>query len=196
MTNPLGYGISKLGRWSRRIHALNALLTDGELPGNAWRFLDERTWRFSDFPKSKEGEIFDRAVKNGGFIVWRSFESKRSTGGVWVQINQFASVQDAEASIPNNSLGFKENSKFRGVPGEDRQVGGYKLPGIQLATFFERPSTNGHEESTTRFVCGNVQNVVFVVACTDSGVGVPWEDAISIAMKQARKIEEVLGKNQ
>jgi hypothetical protein len=195
MMNPLSYGISMLGRWSPRINSLNALLTVSELPGNGWRILDERTWKFSEFPNLKKGETTDRAVKAGGFIAWRSFKRNEPYSGLWVQINPYASVQDAEASIPDNLSQFSKNPAFEGEVGEERPIGEFKLPGIEHATFFERSTSGGRGNSTTRVVCGNVHNAVFVLACSVTGEGLPWEAMISIATKQVKKIEERLAKN-
>lgn len=196
MMNPLSYAVSKLGRWNPRINSLNMLLTAGDLPGKGWRILDERTWIFGEFPYRKEGEITDRAVTDGGVIAWRSFMKREPYSGFWVTIFPYASEQDAEAAIPDNSSQFSKNQAFRGDVGEERKVGGYTLPEIEHATFFEHSVSGGRGHAMVRFVSGNVQNVVFVIASSVLGEGVPWEDMISIASKEVGKIDKIFPKTQ
>ena len=148
------------------------------------------TWRANAYPNHGEGEIFERVVKHGGYIAWRSFEKKNSDSGAWIAIIPYASVQDATLGVPTNSSDFLRNPNFHGEAGEEKQVDGYQLPGTESSAFFEKSVTSEDKSFTNKFVSGNVNNVVFVVAFTASDDGLPWGEMISITTKQVDKIKE------
>jgi hypothetical protein len=194
--NPFVVGISKLGRWSRRIDALNTLLTAKDLPGNGWRFLDEHTWRFSAYPHHGTGEVFDRASAHGGFVAWRSFEQTETHSGLWIQLVPYGRISDAESQVPKNSSIGVRSETFEGSVGEERPVVGYLTPGVDHAVLFEVPTNNEGVAGISRYLCGNVENVVLVVAGTALGDGIPWEQMVSIAALQAERIWEHLGRSK
>ena len=193
--NPFVVGISKLGRWSRRVDALNSLLKTKDLPGGGWRYLGEWTWSFSAYPYHGHGEMFDRVSAHRGLIAWRSFSKRETHGEIWIQLLPYVTRSDAESQIPKDSSMFARNKAFEGSVSEDRPVE-YSVQGIDHAVLFEVRKWNERGNGMSRYVCGNVENVVVVVAGTADGEGIPWDQMVSIAALQAERIREHLGRSK
>lgn len=182
----------KFGLKKRRIDALNALLKDWDLPGGEWNLHDERTWRFDEYPHLRRSDVVDRGLEHGGIVAWRSFANDDGHSSLWVQFMPYASIEDAEATIPHDSTSFVKNSAFDGEVGETLEVSGYELPGIDHASFFEETISTPRGRGSAKRICGNVKNLRFTVASAASGDGLSWEDLISIATQQVKKIEQYL----
>jgi hypothetical protein len=194
--NILEVGISKFGRWSKRISSLNMLLAPGELLGQGWHVIDERTWRYGSYINRIEGEISDRAEQAGGFIAWRSFSKSKTRTGLWEQVIPYASKQDAEDSIPQDLTRFKGNMRFKGTIVDERTVDGLTLPSVQHVRFFEQSVSLGERSSLTRCVTGNVDYIVFTVVVTESDETLGWDRVLTVANSLADKIAKNVTKNR
>jgi hypothetical protein len=76
-------------------HGLDRLLEPGDLPGDGWSRLDQRTWRTGI---GNPAPWAQRARAAGSVTAWRSFVAGERT--LWVQVVPFASAGDAGEALP------------------------------------------------------------------------------------------------
>jgi len=88
---------AQLGRKPGKKQALARLLIGDDLPGGAWRVMDQRTWRTGKIgPPTPWGR---RASQAGSVTAWRSFRDTRSARWAWIQAAPMASAEDAKSAL-------------------------------------------------------------------------------------------------
>lgn len=188
MMNTLKVLISQWGNWSQRQESKAMLLEPSELPGDGWKVSGGRSWRpgFDDY----RDERSQRARLTGEYISLRYFEQPKNLRWLWTQVLPFASEEDAIDALPH--LPGRMNRNSERAFAESKIIGDLRVADVAHSIVFEESSTGLAGPGVGKYVCGNVNHIVFVVGCAMLGDEWPWSDVIVLAELQARKVESCL----
>ena len=91
----IGWAASQVPKRRAR-NEFAALLVDGDLAGDGWRVIDERSWRRG---LSGKEDWAVRARDAGLLTAWRSFEQGEGERWMWAQVTGLMSEVDAEGAL-------------------------------------------------------------------------------------------------
>jgi len=189
--NNLQFGIAQIGSKAARAIPRSMLLERTELPGDAWKMRDQRSFRIGIF--GDKNEVARRARRAGGFFAIRSFEQDVSERWLWVEVIPYTSSSDAESRIPHLRDGLIPNSLARVRVTRERIIDPSKVPEVADYPFAFEQLTQGELGSgTSRYLGGRVENVTFAIACSGPGEGWTWTEVASLASLQKIKVSTVL----
>jgi hypothetical protein len=183
--------LAQIGSSTARARPRAMLLQQEDLVGNGWKVLNERSWRTGAWGISPT-EAGRRARKQGLFSAARSFEQVPSLRWLSVEVIQFASVQDAELTVPEFQRRFVPNPKARVTVTAERKIEGYEVPGVPDPWIYEQSTIGAKGPGMARYVAANVDHVVFFAVCAGYGDCWPWDEVVSFAALQGRKIRSSL----
>jgi hypothetical protein len=167
------------------------LLEVSELPQGEWTIIGELAWR-SGFFGGKKGGMNKRTRKAGGFIAWRSLKLASPHRGLWLEVIPYASKEDAEMAVPLQVEASQENHRVKVTLRESRVLDNYVIREADTSWVCERDTTTLKGPNVSRYVVGNVERFVFMLAATAYGDGWPLDEVALMASTQANKIRGVL----
>lgn len=190
--NNLQVLLAQIGGRAARAHPRAMLVERVELPGTGWEVKGERSWRTGAWGTSPS-EAGRRARQHRSFSANRLFEQSGAPRWVSVQVVPCGSVSDAEAAVPDLQSRFMPNPKTRVAVAREGVVAAVEVPEVPHPWVYEQLTTGMPEGPTaTRYIGGNVENVVFIVACTGYEEAWPWTEVSVIASLQAAKVRAIL----
>jgi hypothetical protein len=167
------------------------LVEPAELPGGNWRVLGQRSFRIGFYLGASEAAR--RARRDGAFAASRYFEQAPAMSRYcWCEVLPYASTTDAESALLKLETSIVRDRRTK-TTGAGRRVEPREAPEVAAYPFvYETPIVGKKGPSTPRMVGGNVENVVFVISCSEMGPGWPWIAVAPVAAAQELKIRSFL----
>ncbi len=190
------YWLAQFGNRAQRKRAREMLVESSELPGGEWKVVGDHRWRTGT--RDEEGEAIQRAMEVGSFGSWRSFGrvSPLPTRGLWVQLCQLATEDDAKslANAPKRRMALNKRSTNQVT--EQRLIIDQELTGIPNAWVYEQLTIGPNGPGATRMVSGNVEQIYFMICASETGGSWSWSDVATIVTLQSEKIRKVVIQEQ
>ena len=188
--NPAQYIRNQIGGRAKRQRSLEMLLSASDLSGRGWRTLGEGTRRMG--LGNRLGDISRRCRESGEYMALRRYRQDDPPQGLFIQVGPYPSEVDAEQAI--SIAGTSDNGmRWLGVSRlAERTVTGIDVPNVDDVRTWEYHTQRDELRGFQRFIQGRVDNVVFVVSGSASEPGWAWDDLVTIASAQARKIGAML----
>ena len=179
------------------------LLRANELPGIGWRGLRQVSWRIGAWGY-QPAETGRRAHRAGHFVAVRSFEQESSSRRLVAQIAPYVSASDAEEAVVGLRSRLYPHPNAKVVVTAEREVEGIEVVGVNKPWTFEHMQEGkdlpGNQRfvgpSASRYVAGNIENVMVFLQCSGLGEGWSWSDVASVTSLQASKIEGALAQRE
>jgi len=188
--------LAQIGASPARRSSLSMVLRANELPESGWSELRQLSWRVGAWGY-RPAETGRRAHRAGYFVAVRSFEQKSTSRWLVVQVAPYVSTSDAEKAVGGMRSRLYSNSSSKVLVTAEREVEGIEVVGVTnpwtLEQLQEGKELAGDQKfvgpSATRYVAGNIENVLFFLQCSGLGEGWSWSDVESVASLQASKIQ-------
>lgn len=187
--NRLQYFVAQIGHREKKDVSVAMLLEHGDLPGNDWELLDQRSWRTGAMPIPIDEAA--RAHHAGSWTAWRSFQQSGQTRWAWIEIMPFTSNTDALSAVSSIPTWLMSNAGAKVAIVEERNPDESETGATHLWVLEQR-TIGSDGPSATRYVADVVDNVLFIVAGTASGDGWDWSAVSALAERQAAKIRSAL----
>jgi hypothetical protein len=188
--NRFQFALAQIGRKEERVRSLGMLLGPTDLPGKGWVLQTERSWRTG--ASGHATDEYRRAHRLGLYSAVRTFKQGDTSRSLLMQLMPFESQDDAASSMSQIPNRLSPNPKARVQVMQEQAVEYLDVPGVGHVWAFEQRVLGQMGPSATRYISGNVDNVVLLLQCTALGDGWPWADVMEIAGSQAGKIVRVL----
>jgi hypothetical protein len=178
----LGFVAAQLASRPGARQALARVLSAGDLPGDGWSVIDERTWRTGIAgPATGWGR---RARAAGSVTAWRSFQAASAQRWCWDQVVPLVSAADALSALDeaaDRGIG-NPRASVTVTRGHDAGIGAF--PGAGNVRAREQHTTGPGGDGVAMMLAAACGTYLIVV----SGSGSPqwtWEEMISVARRQA-----------
>jgi hypothetical protein len=199
--NVLELGVSKLGRFSKRINSLRTLLLATELPAGPWKLVSESAWRQGGREPGETSEDHQvrlatanerlvRARQARGYLAFRAFKVPESEShlSVRIQLLPYATLDDARSAVAAMTSNAIRVSDGETTMREECRMPEPDIPGVDTASAYEITISKSLTQSIARCVIANVNQLVFIIIGEADGDGLAWEVVTSTAALQALKI--------
>jgi hypothetical protein len=150
--------------------------------------LDERTFRTGSIGGSSAAAR--AAGREGSVTAWRSFEQSAESRWAWVEVIPYRSIDEAVGAVPNLSKSFVTNNLSQVKVVGERSVEGMEVPNLTNVWAFEQSTYGKMGESKTRYLAGNVDQVLILVSCSGYSDGWPWDEVRTLTSNVGLKIRE------
>jgi hypothetical protein len=191
MTNPFLVMLSQIGAKDARKRTRDELIEASDLPGEGWKTLGTTSRRIGVAGRRDELEI--RARRAGCCIAARSFEQGSGLWGAQAHVSTYASVDDAELVVADMPARLRPNPRAEVRPTGGQEIGGIAVPGLERVSAYEDTSISAAGTGASRYIAGNIDEVVFIFGCGGRASALPWDQLISIAEVQADRIRRYRG---
>jgi len=178
---------AQLGRKTGKQQGLARLLTGDDLPGGAWRVVDQRTWRTGKIgPPTSWGQ---RASQAGSVTAWRSFRDTRAGRWAWIQAAPMASAEDAESALAGVSEHGLANMRANVRLVNETVVALEPVVGTSAMWTCEQ-HTEGRDGPGVVLMLAAAVGDWFLVMCLAGSPAWDWPSATQLAALQARRLSE------
>jgi hypothetical protein len=111
-----------------------------------------------------------------------------------MEVGPYATVADAESAVPEVLTAASKNPKYEGNVSAETTLEDIDIPGVSRTFFLEQTSSGSSRgQSNSKYLVGNANEIVFIVACSEYGIGWEMSQVISLAAMQVEKIHVVCG---
>ena len=180
--NRLGFVAAQLTSKPGAREALARTVTTGDLPGDGWSVIDERTWRTGvTGPATEWGR---RARKADCVTAWRSFKTARAGRWCWVQAVPLVSEADALSALEGTGDRLLRNLRAQVAVMREYDVAIDPFPGAGKVWAHEQRTAGPEGEGTALMLAAACGTSLIVV----SGAGSPdwtWPEMIEVTARQA-----------
>ena len=183
--------IARRGRQSAKDRPQAMLLGLSEMPCSGWRVFSEGVWRTGSWglPSSEEARVAYRA---GLFGAIRWYEQVQPSRYMEIKIVEYVSKEHAESIMHDFKAQLTPIPRAQVTLVEERVIHDLEVSNPGNAWVYEQLTVGAERPSYSRFIAGNVDNVVIMVNGTGFRGLWPWEEVKAVAAAQGLKVERVL----
>ena len=163
----------------------------GDLPGQGWTVVEERTWPTGQLDAASQKSR--RARNAGGITVWRSLDQAETSRSFWTEVVPYASAADAELSLQQVPRFFVGEAGPDETIVSEQVITGQVVPGVTNTWLFEKAATGPVGDRVARFVAGIVEHILFIDSCSGQVESWTWADLIGLAAVHAERVGRSLG---